>query len=246
MNWTDERVELLRKMWEEGQSASQIAVQLGGVTRNAVIGKVHRLKIKRLEKTPPSTSAKKDVDTFSAAKGAMAGEAVIGADAKGKAKGSKVKEAEKKSISSKPLEEKLPISRISVVAMKAGVANDTLSGETDGETIIKEDNMTMVGEEKETLQSGLGMVDEGVADDGTAEDDGVADEGVADEGVIVPISRRLNLLQLTDSTCKWPIGDPLGAGFHFCGAKTCEGSPYCSYHSKIAFQPLAERRRIRV
>lgn len=43
MSWTDERVELLRKLWTEGLSASQIARQIGGVTRNAVIGKVHRL-----------------------------------------------------------------------------------------------------------------------------------------------------------------------------------------------------------
>src|ERR671924_662996 len=43
MAWTDERVELLKKLWSEGLSASQIAGRLGGVTRNAVIGKVHRL-----------------------------------------------------------------------------------------------------------------------------------------------------------------------------------------------------------
>src|SRR6056297_1234668 len=43
MSWNDERVDLLKKMWGEGQSASQIARELGGVTRNAVIGKVHRL-----------------------------------------------------------------------------------------------------------------------------------------------------------------------------------------------------------
>ena len=43
MSWTDERVETLKKMWGEGQSASKIAKELGGVTRNAVIGKVHRL-----------------------------------------------------------------------------------------------------------------------------------------------------------------------------------------------------------
>jgi GcrA cell cycle regulator len=43
MSWTDERVEMLKKMWSDGQSASQIAKELGGVTRNAVIGKVHRL-----------------------------------------------------------------------------------------------------------------------------------------------------------------------------------------------------------
>ena len=45
MNWTDERVELLRKLWADGLSASQIAAQMGGVSRNAVIGKVHRLKL---------------------------------------------------------------------------------------------------------------------------------------------------------------------------------------------------------
>jgi GcrA cell cycle regulator len=43
MPWTDERVELLKKLWQDGLSASQIAAELGGVTRNAVIGKVHRL-----------------------------------------------------------------------------------------------------------------------------------------------------------------------------------------------------------
>jgi GcrA cell cycle regulator len=43
MAWTDERVELLKKLWAEGLSASQIAGRLGSVTRNAVIGKVHRL-----------------------------------------------------------------------------------------------------------------------------------------------------------------------------------------------------------
>jgi GcrA cell cycle regulator len=43
MPWTEERVELLKKLWQDGLSASQIAAELGGVTRNAVIGKVHRL-----------------------------------------------------------------------------------------------------------------------------------------------------------------------------------------------------------
>jgi GcrA cell cycle regulator len=43
MSWTDERVQLLKKLWQDGLSASQIAAELGSVTRNAVIGKVHRL-----------------------------------------------------------------------------------------------------------------------------------------------------------------------------------------------------------
>ena len=43
MAWTEDRVDVLKKLWAEGHSASQIAKELGGVTRNAVIGKVHRL-----------------------------------------------------------------------------------------------------------------------------------------------------------------------------------------------------------
>jgi GcrA cell cycle regulator len=53
--WTDERVELLKKLWADGLSASRIAAELGGVTRNAVIGKVHRLGLSGRAK-PPSSS----------------------------------------------------------------------------------------------------------------------------------------------------------------------------------------------
>ncbi|PZQ11945.1 MAG: GcrA cell cycle regulator [Ancylobacter novellus] len=55
MQWTDERVELLKKRWTEGLSASQIAAELGGVTRNAVIGKVHRLGLSGRAKAPTSS-----------------------------------------------------------------------------------------------------------------------------------------------------------------------------------------------
>ena len=51
MSWTEERVEILKRMWSEGQSASQIAKELGGVTRNAVIGKVHRLGLSNRTQT---------------------------------------------------------------------------------------------------------------------------------------------------------------------------------------------------
>jgi GcrA cell cycle regulator len=61
MGWTDERVALLRKLWAEGLSASQIAKQLGGVTRNAVIGKVHRLGL--AGRATPSRPAKRPVRT---------------------------------------------------------------------------------------------------------------------------------------------------------------------------------------
>ena len=57
MNWTDERVEKLKKLWSEGLSASQIAAQLGGVSRNAVIGKVHRLSLPGRAKAGGTTAA---------------------------------------------------------------------------------------------------------------------------------------------------------------------------------------------
>ena len=66
MSWTDDRVEVLKKMWGEGQSASQIAKELGGVTRNAVIGKVHRLGLSN--RTTTNTAAKADAKPKAAPK----------------------------------------------------------------------------------------------------------------------------------------------------------------------------------
>ncbi|WP_153771011.1 GcrA family cell cycle regulator [Labrenzia sp. CE80] len=64
MSWTNERVELLKKLWTEGHSASQIAGELGGVTRNAVIGKVHRLGLSGRAKTPaPATKPRRNRTT---------------------------------------------------------------------------------------------------------------------------------------------------------------------------------------
>lgn len=62
MSWTDERVALLKKLWGEGKTAAEIASALGGITRNAVIGKAHRLKLSnRLSPIQPAT--KKTIKT---------------------------------------------------------------------------------------------------------------------------------------------------------------------------------------
>ena len=58
MAWTDERVEILKKLWSEGLSASQIAGRLGGITRNAVIGKVHRLGLSGRATTSRSSGSR--------------------------------------------------------------------------------------------------------------------------------------------------------------------------------------------
>lgn len=61
MSWTDERVEILTKLWGEGRTAAEIAKELGGVTRNAVIGKAHRLKLSG--RASPIQQTKKPANT---------------------------------------------------------------------------------------------------------------------------------------------------------------------------------------
>ncbi|MBN9014251.1 MAG: GcrA cell cycle regulator, partial [Rhizobiales bacterium] len=60
---------------------------------------------------------------------------------------------------------------------------------------------------------------------------------------VVPMSQRLTLLELNESTCHWPVGDPSNPEFFFCGGKALTGLPYCAHHSRIAYQPAADRRR---
>lgn len=71
MFWTDERIEVLNKMWSKGFSASQIAARIGGCTRSAVIGKVHRLKLagdraqmKKPQRTVPKKKPRSDTPHF--------------------------------------------------------------------------------------------------------------------------------------------------------------------------------------
>lgn len=67
MSWTDERVEILKKLWGEGRTAAEIASELGGVTRNAVIGKAHRLKLSG-RSSPIQKSTKKKAANSNAVK----------------------------------------------------------------------------------------------------------------------------------------------------------------------------------
>ncbi len=67
------------------------------------------------------------------------------------------------------------------------------------------------------------------------------------EDVVIPISERVTIMDLKEAMCRWPLGDPTSAEFRFCGAKkpVSATGPYCAYHSRIAYQPVQERRRER-
>ncbi|MDF1608762.1 GcrA family cell cycle regulator [Hoeflea sp. YIM 152468] len=176
MSWTDERVERLTKLWADGLSASQIAAQLGGVSRNAVIGKVHRLNLPGRAKSGGQASVRTKRTTAAPRAPTYANRAATQATR-----------------------------TINRTSGGAGAA-------------LKQDLNVVAAEELDTRP----------VDD-----------------VVVPISRRLTLAELSERTCKWPIGDPLQEGFHFCGNDSGEASPYCGYHAKLAFQPASERRRAR-
>lgn len=57
----------------------------------------------------------------------------------------------------------------------------------------------------------------------------------------IPPEERVDLVDLKEGQCRWPIGDPQEEGFHFCGKDKCETGPYCEYHAQIAFQPLSRQ-----
>ena len=63
--------------------------------------------------------------------------------------------------------------------------------------------------------------------------------------VDLPKDGRVTILHLSDKTCKWPIGDPGSEDFCFCGHGPRDGSPYCEYHARQAYQPPPDRRRER-
>ncbi len=186
MSWNDERVELLKKMWGEGQSASQIAKELGGVTRNAVIGKVHRLGLSNRSGSGGNAD-KSDAKAKPAAKAA-----------KPKPAPKPAAKPELKTESASPPPQ--PVSRIKAI-IPAGqpLPPQPSTNEIDPEALAKVNEV-----EKK--------------------------------------AKKLSLMELTERTCKWPVGDPATPDFWFCGLPVQAGKPYCEAHVGVAFQPMSSRR----
>ena len=182
MSWTDERVEVLKKMWGEGQSASQIAKVLGGVTRNAVIGKVHRLGLSNRVGGGGSAKAggkERPVNPVAAAPSA----------------------ARHQAVQSAPLPVRKPVIPLRRPIIPAG---QPLPPQPSANEISPETLASVREVEKK--------------------------------------AKRIGLMDLTERTCKWPIGDPATDDFWFCGLAVQTGKPYCEAHVSVAFQPMSSRR----
>ncbi|WP_342070294.1 GcrA family cell cycle regulator [Yoonia algicola] len=196
MSWTDERVETLKKMWGEGQSASQIAKELGGVTRNAVIGKVHRLGL-----------SNRAGSTGSAAKAAP-----------------KEKPAAAPAAAAKPVAKPAP-------KPKAAPASTPPKEEPE----LDENGIPISAARRAIIPAGQPLPPQPSANE-------ISPEALAKVSEIEKTAKRLTLMELTEKTCKWPVGDPATDDFWFCGLAVQQGKPYCEAHVGVAFQPMSSRR----
>ena len=214
MSWTDERIETLTKMWEGGATASQIAEELGGVSRNAVIGKAHRLGLK----ARPSPVKPNEAD----------------AAPKPSPKPAKSEVAPR---AAKPAAEPAPRAAAvaaASVAPRATVPSQPLPGVSSSPS--PQPRIVSVGPG--------GFLRQGPGDQ-------QAPIPPAPPRRLVPakpsaeIAGKTSLLDLNDRICRWPMGHPGEADFHFCGEKVNPGFPYCVDHCGRAFQaqlPRGHRR----
>ncbi len=65
------------------------------------------------------------------------------------------------------------------------------------------------------------------------------------EEITSPPQEGLTIMDLREGMCRWPLGDPTRPEFRYCGEHAMVGLPYCSHHAQIAYQPTAERKRLR-
>ena len=70
----------------------------------------------------------------------------------------------------------------------------------------------------------------------------ISPEALAKVNAVEKTAKKISLMELTERTCKWPIGDPATEKFWFCGLPTQAGKPYCEAHVSVAFQPMSSRR----
>lgn len=187
MSWTDERVETLKKMWGEGQSASQIAKELGGVTRNAVIGKVHRLGLSN-----------------------RAGTGATAAKAEAKAKPAAPK------VEAKPKPQPVMRTEPAIKPVPPGESRNLPA-------------------RKQIIPAGQPLPPQPSANE-------ISPEALAKVNEVEKKAKKIGLMELTERTCKWPVGDPATENFWFCGLPVQQGKPYCEAHVGVAFQPMSSRR----
>ena len=206
MSWTDERVETLKKMWGEGQSASQIAKELGSVTRNAVIGKVHRLGLSNRVGTGPVPPVPVPPSKTVPLK-------------------------DKPAAKSAGRDDAIPDVLSDTPQMAAEEPDDLLDDDEEEDLAPP----VMSAARRAIIPAGQPLPPQPSLNE-------ISPEALAKVNEVEKTARKLTLMELTEKTCKWPVGDPATENFWFCGLAVQQGKPYCEAHVGVAFQPMSARR----
>ena len=233
MSWTDERIETLRKLWEKGLTASQIAEDLGGVSRNAVIGKAHRLGLK--SRPSPVKAAEEPAPAPVAPRAAAPERAPRPAP----------------KPATRPVDAAPAAPRPAPKPSAPPPIIDTLDEDEDDE---EEAVAAAPAPQSETAPAAPPkpeaprMVSIGPG--------GFIRQGPGDQQAPIPpapprrrvpqkpspdVAGKTTLLDLNDRICRWPMGHPGEADFHFCGEAVNPGYPYCVDHCGRAFQAQLPR-----
>jgi GcrA cell cycle regulator len=228
MSWTEERIERLKEYWTRGMTASQIADELGGVSRNAVIGKAHRLGLQ----ARPSPVKAHDQEEAAAPAPAALNPAADPAP------------PEPQSIApgDAPVvgttDEPAPWEMEAIEAEPA---------DADDEAEAPAANAEAEAKPQAPPQPQIRSIGPG----------GFLRQGPGDQQPPIPpapprrlvpakpapeIADKTSLLDLNERICKWPLGHPGEPDFHFCGKPSNPGFPYCVDHCGVAYQAQLPRR----
>ena len=215
MSWTDERIDQLKTMWERGLTASQIADELGGVSRNAVIGKAHRLGLQSRPSPVKANEAPKK-----AAPAPRKPTPVAAAAAEPEI--ARVAEPAPAAPVSAPVRAPAP------QPAPAAPANNA-SGDTPPPPPPRVISVGPGG----FLRQGPG--------DQQAPIPPAPPRRLVPAKPSADIAGKTSLLDLTERICKWPMGHPGEPDFHFCGEAVNPGFPYCVEHCGRAYQAQLPR-----
>jgi len=212
MSWTDERIGTLKKLWEGGSTASQIAEELGGVSRNAVIGKAHRLGLKSRPSPVKANEKKKKAATK---------------------KTPAPRPAAKKPVmvrpTPKPSPKRPPSNAVELAARAAG------------ETIPSQPIPNKTPDLPKIVSVGPGGFLRQGPGDQQPPIPPAPPRRLVPAKPSPEIADKTSLLDLSDKVCRWPMGHPGEPDFHFCGTAVNPGYPYCVEHCGRAFQAQLPR-----
>lgn len=228
MSWTDERIETLKKMWDSGLTATQIAEELGGVSRNAVIGKAHRLGLPSRPSPVKSNEAK-------------AAAAAAPAVAPAEPKPAPTPKPAAPAPAAPRAQAAAPAPRPAPPAPAAAAPVDDADIDIDSDSDAAEPAAPRAPQPVLRSVGPGGFIRQNPGEQAPP-------STPAPPRRLVPakpseaIAGKTTLLDLNDKICKWPLGHPGEPDFHFCGDKVNPGFPYCVEHCGHAYQAQLPRR----